>query len=271
MSCEKLNFSVIQPEISQSSFDVEFDQTQKTFTVCFGEYSVRSAFQAIVDVMNKPMGFEALARITLTHSCQPVSPYMFFKHLRQQEKANQVLFKIIECHAKSFRHSPFFSPDVKLFINLSPNFFVMLHQVPGLITAIKKMLSEAEIPLENVVGELTECCCKQTKQLSKGLSVMKAENIWLAIDDFGEKCSNMPRYGSFRPNIVKISRKFYLSTLRDNPEKLISIIDGFKADGVHVVVEGVEEPEDFKLLTQMGVELFQGFHFHRPEVVTING
>ena len=89
----------------------------------------------------------------------------------------------------------------------------------------------------------------------------------LSLDDFGTGFSSLSYLHALPFNKVKIDRSFLKGLSRDN--RAMILLRGIKrlsADlGLSVVMEGVETPEQLRLVTEeAGVDLIQGYLLSRP-------
>lgn len=100
---------------------------------------------------------------------------------------------------------------------------------------------------------------------------LRAIGASLLIDDFGTGYSSLSRLLSFPVTAVKIDKSF-MSTLDGKGGAVVEstvLIAGRL--GISVVAEGVETAEQAKLLSEMGVDLFQGYYFGRPSASVLEG
>jgi len=242
---------------------------KESYVVSFKDYVIRSAFQAIVDIDGNAIGYEALARININKSGKQVKPDVFFHLLMKDVYYRNVLFMINKLHLLSYRKSHFFAKEKKLFINLTPDFFERIMHFPYLIEDANKMLKEFDITRNNLVAEITEGHAVCKKSLAIGTKLLSENGYKLALDDYGDKASDFERYEMCKPDIVKISRNFFLSQKASGSYTEFKIlIDTFKGNGSMVLVEGIELLDDYNVLLSLGIDYFQGFFFHKPECVS---
>lgn len=90
-----------------------------------------------------------------------------------------------------------------------------------------------------------------------------------AIDDFGtgvnidHACIEM-----YRPNIVKIDRKF-IRNIDTNYEHQLIVADMLKnlhREGITVLAEGVETKQEYDYLMQTDIDLMQGYYLGMPQI-----
>lgn len=98
-------------------------------------------------------------------------------------------------------------------------------------------------------------------------------NLPLAIDDFGNGYSSFSKF----IDLVELVPVKYLKidgsyvkrlTTSDKAVKVVrTIVSMANSLGIKTIAEFVESEEIFKLLKEMGVELFQGYYFGKPQLV----
>ncbi|EAS64550.1 EAL domain-containing protein [Photobacterium angustum] len=121
----------------------------------------------------------------------------------------------------------------------------------------------------DIVTEVTEGESLNEIKLGEGIKKLISLGFNTAMDDFGDGQSDINRFNTLKPNIVKVSRQLYLDNIENNPSHLISLIDYFHKSEAKVVVEGIEDESHVEILKSMGVDYFQGFFFHKPTLVEI--
>ncbi|HSZ16729.1 MAG TPA: EAL domain-containing protein [Terracidiphilus sp.] len=98
------------------------------------------------------------------------------------------------------------------------------------------------------------------------LAGLRALGVSLLMDDFGTGYSSLNYLHAFPFDVLKIDRSFVgRMTQGEQPRQIVrTIIDLARALGMDVVAEGIETPEQYHLLRQMGCHYGQGFLFARP-------
>ena len=96
--------------------------------------------------------------------------------------------------------------------------------------------------------------------------VSRALGVSLLMDDFGTGYSSLNYLHAFPFDVLKIDRSFVGRMTQGEPPRQIvrTIIDLARALGMDVVAEGIETPEQYHLLRQMGCRFGQGFLFATP-------
>ena len=108
---------------------------------------------------------------------------------------------------------------------------------------------------------ISEHACKLKIQATK------AQNLKVAIDDFGDGLSNMDLVKLMSPDIVKLDRSLISNIDKDKKkqEDVKKLVLEFHERGIQVVAEGVERKEEYEYLLGLGVDFYQGYYFAMPE------
>jgi len=95
---------------------------------------------------------------------------------------------------------------------------------------------------------------------------LEALGVKIAIDDFGTGYSSLAYLSRFPIHILKVDREFVqdLPMNKDSVTITRSIIELAHNLSMLVVAEGVENEDQIKFLTGIGVEEFQGYYFGKP-------
>lgn len=222
---------------------------------------LHSLFQPIVCVSERRIvGYEALTR---GPSNSPLhSPVALFAVARQAGRLSELE---IACRQNACRHFNEQQLPGKLFLNVSPESLLETSHQPG---RTLQLLQDFGIPPSQVVIELTE----QTPTddfhlLQNALHHYRAMGFSIALDDLGAGYSSLRLWSELRPDYVKIDRHFIDGIHQDalKREFVGSILQIAKASRAQVIAEGIELPEELAVLTEMGVDLVQGYLLCRPQ------
>ncbi|WP_122893867.1 MULTISPECIES: EAL domain-containing protein [Arcobacteraceae] len=93
------------------------------------------------------------------------------------------------------------------------------------------------------------------------------QGIKIAIDDFGTGYSNFAHILKIRPDYIKIDGSLIkdINTDKNSYEMVKSIIEFSKALNIRVIAEFIHSQEVFDLVSELGVDEFQGFHLGKPD------
>ncbi len=100
------------------------------------------------------------------------------------------------------------------------------------------------------------------------LRAFKTLGVNLSLDDFGTGYSSVLHLKAFGFDEVKIDREFVSGSAEGPDVHLVTAMVAMAhALGAVAVAEGVETEEQADVLTDLGVDRLQGFHFARPMAV----
>jgi len=157
-----------------------------------------------------------------------------------------------------------FDPDVVISINLSPRQL----EHADLVRYVAAEVQMSGVPAERVEFEITEHSVTEESDTTLAtLSDLSAMGIRFAMDDFGTGYSNLGMLQSLPLSVLKIDKRFVqnLSAGGKHLELVRAIINLGHTLGLSVVAEGVETEQEVKMLTGLGCDELQGFHFYRPQ------
>lgn len=127
---------------------------------------------------------------------------------------------------------------------------------------VERILERTGLPARLLELELTESAImRRPDDAAVTLHRLQSLGIRIALDDFGTGHSSLAYLRRFPLNVLKIDRSFVhdLSASDTNAVLLRSIIDLAHALQLRVVAEGVETPEQRRILTEHGCDEIQGF------------
>jgi len=109
---------------------------------------------------------------------------------------------------------------------------------------------------------LMEDVDEATRQLSR----LARAGVTVAIDDFGTGYSSLAYLKELPVNILKVDRAFVDGMSHSDKDyslvrTVIAMAHNFNC---RIVAEGIEEPDQARLLRDLGCEMAQGFWFARP-------
>ena len=110
--------------------------------------------------------------------------------------------------------------------------------------------------------ELTETAVMKDEVESLAvLTELKGLGVRLCIDDFGTGHSSLLYLHRFPIDVLKIDRAFVLDMDPARPGIVRTIVDLARSLGMSTVAEGVEQPEQRRVLQGLGCDALQGFLF----------
>ncbi|MFJ4343785.1 EAL domain-containing protein [Pseudomonas sp. NPDC089401] len=223
--------------------------------------SIHSLFQPIIQLSERRIhGHEALTR---GPSNSPLhSPLNLFAIARQAGRLTELEAACRESACRRFSEQQL---DGKLFLNISPESLLEPHYPSG---RTLKLLEQVGLEPGRVVIELTEQTPTDDFQLlSNALHHYRDMGFSIALDDLGAGYSSLRLWSELRPEYVKIDRHF-IDGIHCDPLKrefVGSILQIARASKAQVIAEGIELAEELAVLTEMGVDLVQGYLLGRPQ------
>jgi diguanylate cyclase (GGDEF)-like protein/PAS domain S-box-containing protein len=153
--------------------------------------------------------------------------------------------------------------EVPVSINISgrhfPN-FVMEEQFHNL-------LRSPAIQASKIIFEITESVFVDSNPgTAAGLERLRAAGVQIWLDDFGDGYSSFRYLAHFPVDGIKISESLVKHCDRDEKSRVIlsSLQTLARGLGVRIVVEGVENVEQFNTLYTMGFDALQGYYLSKP-------
>ncbi|WLV24590.1 EAL domain-containing protein [Aciduricibacillus chroicocephali] len=141
-------------------------------------------------------------------------------------------------------------------------------QYEGFLSDVHAILGETGVRPERLIFEVTESIVAQNvKAAAQILQSLNEIGIKTAIDDFGTGYSSLSMLKSLPFQYMKVDRTFIIEVLNDNGESeaiLLGLIEIANSLGLTTIMEGVETPEQLKILKQIGAKRIQGYLFSKP-------
>ncbi|MBK6863761.1 MAG: EAL domain-containing protein [Ideonella sp.] len=114
--------------------------------------------------------------------------------------------------------------------------------------------------------EVTESLAMQDSGALTMLHRLKGLGVSLSLDDFGTGYSSLACLHEIPVDVLKIDRSFVSQLAQSNHRRVLiqATVLVARALGIATVAEGVETPEQARLLGELGCSMVQGFLFGRP-------
>lgn len=224
------------------------------------ESRIRSVYQPLFRLRNGSLfGYEALTR------CLPGSPFdgplALFRYA-EQEGCSFALDRV--ARESAVRSSPTLADDQKIFININSGIMKDPHFVSG---QTLQWLAERGLAPGQVVFELTErSSIDDFEEAKKTLDHYRSQGYEIAIDDAGAGYSSLQAIVELRPDYIKVDRSLVQNADRDEMKKhmLRTFVRFAKRMNIRIVAEGIERPEELRLVKALGIDFGQGYLIGRP-------
>ena len=156
--------------------------------------------------------------------------------------------------------------DKNITVSINCSFIQLLDE--NFLNDVKNIISEENVPPENVILELTESCIiKSIETLHERYRQMKEMGIKTAMDDFGTGYSSLGILKQVPANIVKIDRAFVKDIVKSRFD--ITFIEFITrichSVDIKVCLEGIETKEEFDLVRNLEIDYIQGYYFGKPQ------
>ena len=163
--------------------------------------------------------------------------------------------------------------DTKPFLTSCPAFELNVNiayeqlKQPSFVEMVKRNLTAAAYPPENLCLEITERCrLLDISRLGAIISELRDLGVRFAIDDFGTGYSSMDILNQLKFDVVKIDKVFVDNIAKGGKAvRLIGVMNELaEICGSQVCAEGVETQEQCEIVRQCGVDTIQGYYFSKP-------
>jgi EAL domain-containing protein (putative c-di-GMP-specific phosphodiesterase class I) len=220
---------------------------------------VRSVFHPIVRLADRHVvGHEALTRPLAASSFDSVEDLFAFA-----ESTDLLLDFERLCRSTAIRSAASLPERGLLFLNASAGAVEDPEWGTG---ATDRLLAGSGLTPRDVVVEITErVAIVRHDAFHRALRAFKERGYRVAVDDMGAGYASLATLVAIEPDFLK----FDVSLVRDIDRNSIkqSLLETLRAlaDKIRarVIAEGVEREEECATLVSLGIELGQGFYFHR--------
>jgi EAL domain-containing protein (putative c-di-GMP-specific phosphodiesterase class I) len=221
------------------------------------------AFQPIVNVENSEIyAYEALVR--------PVGGGQASDILSGVIDEHRYAFDQI-CRVRAIELAAQLEMDGFLSINFLPN---AVYEADSCLERTLDAARRAGFPLHHLIFEITETePTRDVRHFKEIFNEHKRHGMITAIDDFGAGHSGLSMLADFQPDIIKIdmelTRNIHIDNVRRSIARaIVSLCNDLK---ISVIAEGVETVDEAVTLRDLGVRLFQGYLFARPDIERLPG
>lgn len=168
------------------------------------------------------------------------------------------------CRTKAIKLAAKLGMQPLLSINFMPNAVYR----PEL--CIRTTLAAAEkyhFPIEQIIFEITEGeKIDDLEHVRNIVNYYRQRGFKTAIDDFGAGYAGLNLLAEIQTDIMKLDMALLRNIhLRKSSQIIVrGILQVCNELGMTTIAEGIETYEEFAVLRDMGIELFQGYYFARP-------
>ncbi len=220
-------------------------------------FNFTMAFQPIVDITKQQIfAHEALVRGLKNESAGEV-----FKHVNDSN-----LYRFDQsCRTKAIKLAAELSIPSFLSINFMPN---AVYRPELCIRTTIAAAEEYEFPIDRIIFEITESeKVEDHVHLRNIVEYYQKRGFKTAIDDFGSGYAGLNLLSEIQTDIIKLDMALIRGIDKDKTRQAIikGVLQVTDELSSQVIAEGVETYEEYSFLQSIGIELFQGFYFAKPE------
>ncbi|GAB7038169.1 MULTISPECIES: putative bifunctional diguanylate cyclase/phosphodiesterase [Catenuloplanes] len=137
---------------------------------------------------------------------------------------------------------------------------------PGFVNEVAAVLASSQYPPELLTIEVTETAVLSDDEAIEALHGLRAIGVKLALDDFGTAASSLGLLLTCPMTTLKLDRSFVegVTTVTRQAAVATAVAQMANALDLNAVAEGIEKPDQARLLRGLGYEFGQGFLFSRP-------
>jgi EAL domain-containing protein (putative c-di-GMP-specific phosphodiesterase class I) len=159
------------------------------------------------------------------------------------------------------------APPLHLAINFTP---ASLLDSQFEAKAFATMVTAAGLTPRQITLECTEQqVVSDMASLVKQVKALRRLGFGFAIDDAGAGYASFSMIASLRPSVIKIDREIAFGIARDDAKQ--ALVEAFVSFGGRIgallLAEGIERRADLAMLSNLGVDLGQGYLIGRPAAV----
>lgn len=159
-------------------------------------------------------------------------------------------------------------PDsIEVAVNISVNDLRQSGFVEGLLSRLKSY----DVSPKRIKLEITEACVYElSPEMLKSIARLRMHGFGLSIDDFGVGHSNLTNLVTLPFTELKVDKSFvnnYLQSIKHR-HALDLAVQLAKKLNMNIVVEGVEDVDEYRAMNALGVDVCQGYYTGKPKSLT---
>ncbi|RST88415.1 EAL domain-containing protein [Aquibium carbonis] len=157
----------------------------------------------------------------------------------------------------------------RLSINFMPN---AVYKAEACIRVTLETARETGFPLSSIIFEFTEN--EMIRDPGHVKEIVRAYNSFgflTALDDFGAGYAGLGLLANFQTDIVKLDMDLIRNINADRARRAIvrGIVVMAKDLGITLIAEGIETPEEYEVLRDLGIDHLQGYVIARPGFMSL--
>ncbi|MCK5780126.1 MAG: EAL domain-containing protein [Psychrilyobacter sp.] len=230
---------------SELELDIQRGLKEKEFEVFY---------QPKVNVSDKTVEFEALMR--WNHKTRGfLTPYAFIEVAEHSSIIMPLTAFLINQVKEDIKKL-----ETIVSLNISANHFNQVFFLEEILKNYGELKNiEFELTEDNFLNDMEESVNK--------IKTLNGVGISFLIDDFGTGFSSLSSLAKLPVSTLKVDRSFVVNMFKSDKDMTVlkTIVNLGQGLNLKVVVEGVEEKKEIDFLMTLGVTVFQGYYFGKPE------
>lgn len=264
LECSLLRFiQDIKNQASEPKAPVENEVTALELSEALANGELTLAFQPKLTVHGLMLkGVEALARWRHPQK-GAISPGVFIPLAERHGMIDALTRNLLQLAFEHKRSWQNYGLRFNLAFNLSPLSLADSDMVDWLC----KLTEDYGISPSEVTFEVTEnALLGELASAIRTLARLRLKGFHISIDDYGTGFANAQQLSRVPATELKIDRSLvHRAAARPQQRTILaSTVDLAKKLNLTTVAEGVETEEDFRIITDLGVDLVQGYYFSKP-------
>lgn len=150
--------------------------------------------------------------------------------------------------------------DVNIAVNISGRHI----NDPALLSDVLDLVEHHQIDPNRLVLEVTETVPVEDGEPIAVLHLLRNHGVRISLDDFGTGYNTIDSLRRIPLDVVKIDRTFIDSGSPARAKLLPLLVRAARAYDLPIVAEGVEGEEQRELVSNLGLDMAQGFYFGKP-------
>ncbi|QBI21676.1 EAL domain-containing protein [Egibacter rhizosphaerae] len=252
---------LVQPSLPSLTADVRRRRTERSIRGALARGEFELHFQPVLSVAHgETVGAEALIRWRdPQRGLLPAGAFM--PEVERTETIHEVGAWVLReacAHAAAW-------PDDRAWVAVNLSGAEL--DSPDLPRRVASTLERTGLPPARLCIEITETVLVEDFEGSRQrLDELAGTGVRVAIDDFGTGFSSLAYAHRFPADVLKIDRSF-VAALETDPQggaMVGSIVILARTLGMRTIAEGVETQVQQHRLPELGCDMAQGYHYHRP-------
>lgn len=229
-----------------------------------GKRRIETWFQPVIEAhTNKVWGYECLMRGRTADGDIIGAPQML--QWARQEHLTFMLDRICrEIHLENAGRYGKGQADLHFLINFLPT---AIYQPKFCLQTSLAAARRSGLDPQRIIFEVVETeKIADSKHLQKILAFYREAGFKVALDDIGSGYAGLTVLGDLHPDLLKIDRELIIKAVHSNLHRGIcaALVNLGKENNQLVLAEGVETAAEKAVMDALGVDLYQGYLFGRP-------